>query len=364
MSLQVQVKKDFGGFVLDVSFVSQRSRIGILGASGCGKSMTLKSIAGIVRPDSGRIVLNDRVLFDSEAHVNLPPQKRKVGYLFQNYALFPNMTVVQNIQAGLRDLSKEERQKRTQEMLETFALKGLERHFPDQLSGGQQQRVALARIMAYAPDVILLDEPFSALDAYLRDRLQEEMMEILSTYDGVVVMVSHNRDELYRFSEDLLVMNNGRVDMEGDAQEVFAAPTTKEAAILTGCKNFSDVEKVDAHTFKALSWGITIHTQEALPEDFDCIGYRAHEFVPVYGERQENCLRVNIAGMAELPFEKNYYIKPENREHWEREDVISWFVQQNLWPMLQEKGLPTYLQLEEKSILFLKSEKGEKSSND
>ena len=171
--------------------------------------MTLKSIAGIELPDSGRIEISGRVFFDKEKKVNLKPQKRNVGYLFQNYALFPTMTVAQNIAAGLKG-NKAENEKRVQEMIRKFRLQGLEKHLPGQLSGGQQQRVALARIMAYEPDVILLDEPFSALDMYLKDRLQRELSEMLEDYPGTVILVSHNRDEVYRFCEDLAVIDKGQ----------------------------------------------------------------------------------------------------------------------------------------------------------
>lgn len=167
MGIKVDIKRKLGEFSLDINFQTESKRIGILGASGCGKSMTLKSIAGIETPDFGMIQIDDKVLFDSANKVDLKPQKRNVGYLFQNYALFPTMTVAKNIAAGLKG-SKEEKQKKVQEMIEKFELTGLADRLPGQLSGGQQQRVALARIMAYEPDVILLDEPFSALDVFLK----------------------------------------------------------------------------------------------------------------------------------------------------------------------------------------------------
>ena len=167
MALEVDIEKKLGDFRLRAAFTCDKGITGILGASGSGKSMTLKCIAGIERPDRGRIVLDGRVLFDSRQKINLKPQKRRVGYMFQNYALFPTMTVTQNIAAG-QGISAD----RVREMIERFHLKGLEGHYPSELSGGQQQRVALARIMAYRPDLILLDEPFSALDDNLKERLR------------------------------------------------------------------------------------------------------------------------------------------------------------------------------------------------
>ena len=163
MSLSVNVKKRFPDFSLDVRFESSASRIGILGASGCGKSMTLKCIAGIETPDQGEILLGSRVMYRSADRTCVKPQKRNIGYLFQNYALFPTMTVAKNVGAGLKG-SRRQKEERVREMLHTFQLEGLEERLPGELSGGQQQRVALARIMAYEPEVILLDEPCSSLN--------------------------------------------------------------------------------------------------------------------------------------------------------------------------------------------------------
>ena len=343
MSIKVQIRKKLGGFLLDISFQSGSRRIGILGASGCGKSMTLKSIAGIETPDKGYIEVEGHTLFDRERRINLKPQKRNVGYLFQNYALFPTMTVEKNIAAGLEG-SRTEKEARVREMAKKFQLEGLEKRLPGQLSGGQQQRVALARIMAYEPDVILLDEPFSALDMYLKDRLQQELMEMLADYKGTVIMVSHNRDELYRFSEELLVIDEGHIAASGETKELFRNPVSREAARLTGCKNFSRVRRVDAHTAEAADWGVTLRTTREIPEDIQWFGYRAHDFVPVWGDRGENMLRFDLESSALLPFERNYYLRPG----------ICWFVQREKIEELDERGLPDYVLFREDKILFLK----------
>ena len=173
MAIELDIQKNFKGFSLDVRLKGQDGPIGILGASGSGKSMTLRSIAGIETPDSGRIIINGKTVFDSEEKINLKPQERRVGYLFQNYALFPTMTVEKNIGIALR-CGKKEKEKKVRDMIERFSLQGLEKKLPGQLSGGQQQRTALARIMIYEPDMILLDEPFSALDSYLKEQTQRE----------------------------------------------------------------------------------------------------------------------------------------------------------------------------------------------
>lgn len=256
MSLELRVKKDFGGFVLDMNLEAENEVLALLGASGCGKSMTLKCISGIVTPDEGRIVVNDKVLFDSEKKINLPPQKRRVGLLFQNYALFPNMTVEQNIMTGMNtfDISKSEKKQTCRDMMKKFYLDGLERHKPSQLSGGQQQRVALARIMVSKPDILMLDEPFSALDSFLRWELEQELMRVLEDFDGTSIIVSHNRDEVYRISDHVAVMTDGRVDCYGDKRDIFTNPPTYQSALLTGCKNFSRVKYIDDEHIEVIDW--------------------------------------------------------------------------------------------------------------
>ncbi|MDF2632452.1 MAG: ABC-type sulfate/molybdate transport system, ATPase component, partial [Caproiciproducens sp.] len=178
MSISVDITKTLGNFRLNVKFEAQDEILALLGASGSGKSMTLKCIAGVEKPDAGRIVLGGRVLFDSEQKINLSPQKRKTGYLFQHYALFPNMTVEENIAAGIC-APKREKGEKIQEKIKAFYLNGLEKHYPSQISGGQQQRVALARILASEPEILMLDEPFSALDSYLRWQMEQEMSGVL-----------------------------------------------------------------------------------------------------------------------------------------------------------------------------------------
>ena len=217
--LYADIHKRIEGFELDVLIESDAGRIGILGSSGSGKSMTLRSIAGIEDGVSGRIETDGRILLDSERKINLKPQQRRVGYMFQNYALFPTMSVLGNVTAGLKG-SKEDNRARALEMLARFGMAEHAERLPGELSGGQQQRVALARIMVTEPDLILLDEPFSALDGHLRDRMQVEMMEMLEDYPGQVIMVSHSRDELYRFSEELFVLSEGRILRHGKTKDV------------------------------------------------------------------------------------------------------------------------------------------------
>ena len=183
MSILVDIKKNFGEFQLDVKLEANNETVALLGPSSCGKSITLKCIAGIEKPDSGIIVVNNRVLFDSSKKINLSPQKRNTGYLFQQYASFPHMTVEENIAVGIQ-LPKKEKGAIIQEKIDAFFLTGLEKRYPGQLSGGQQQRVALARIFAAQPEILMLDEPFSALDSHLKWQLEQELMNVLDHYRG------------------------------------------------------------------------------------------------------------------------------------------------------------------------------------
>lgn len=342
MAVLVNVKKKLGDFTLQTKFTGEALRIGILGASGCGKSMTLKCIAGIETPDEGEIRVNGKTMFSSSRKINIKPQKRKTGYLFQNYALFPTMTVEENIAAGVKG-SRAEKQKRVSELAAAFRLEGLDKRLPGELSGGQQQRVALARMMAAEPEMLLLDEPFSAMDMFLKDHLKKELMEILKDYKGTVILVSHDRDEIYQFSEELVVMDKGRVIACGKTKEIFEHPGKKEAARLTGCKNFSRIEKVDEYTVRALDWGITLRVKERVTENIRYAGFRAHDFVPVWGKPEENCLGCLVEDTVELPFEKHFYIQPE----------LSWFVQKEKLSLLSDKGMPEYLKLPAEKLMLL-----------
>ena len=213
MGLYVNIAKRLNQFNLQVEFNLENGLTGLMGTSGSGKSMTLKCIAGIELPDNGKIVLDGKVLSDSEVKVNLPPQKRNVGYLFQSYALFPNMNVVENILCGLqaKGLPDVEANARAQKLVEKFKLQGLEKSYPRQLSGGQKQRVALARLLAAEPEVILLDEPFSALDEDLKEDLQRELRAALAEFGGVALLVSHNKSEIKKLCNSAYVIKQGQV---------------------------------------------------------------------------------------------------------------------------------------------------------
>ncbi|MBP1745255.1 MAG: transporter related [Firmicutes bacterium] len=311
MGLLVDIKKKLKGFTLEVAFKTDGDYLGILGASGSGKSMTLKCIAGIETPDEGRIVLDGKVLFDSLKKINLKPQERNIGYLFQSYALFPNMTVEENIGIGLTCHQKEKAQK-VSEMITSFHLDGLEKKYPKQLSGGQQQRVALARCIAYSPDVLLLDEPFSALDSHLKDQVQTEVLELLKLYEGEVLMVTHSRDEAYRLCKNLIIIDKGTLVLHGDTKEIFEQPKLLAAARLTGCKNISKCEVLSSNSVHAADWDVVLKTEKRVDSNIKYLGIRAHDFQIARGDElkdENNIIECEVKKIVEDIFEYNIILE-------------------------------------------------------
>lgn len=305
MSLEVTIAKRFEGFTLHADFAAGNTAAAILGASGCGKSMTLRCIAGVVKPDSGRIVLDGRVLFDSEKGIDLPPQQRNVGLLFQNYALFPNMTVEQNILCALKkEKDPAARKAACGSALRAMRLEELAHRLPSELSGGQQQRAALARILAGRPRILMLDEPFSALDSYLREKVEGEVGSLLSSFDGTALLVTHDRDEAYRLCREMIVMDSGEVLRAGTTKEVFADPRRLTAARLTGCKNILPCVRVDEHHVRLTGWERELTVALPVPEGCCAVGIRAHDFAPEAADG-ENRMPVQVGASSESPFDWN-----------------------------------------------------------
>ena len=310
MSLDVKITKRFDGFTLRTEFAAGNTTAAILGASGCGKSMTLRCIAGIVRPDSGRIVLDGRVLFDSEQGIDLPPQQRNVGLLFQNYALFPNMTVEQNILCALKkEKDPAARKAACVEALRAMRLEELAHRLPSELSGGQQQRAALARILAGKPRILMLDEPFSALDSYLREEVEGEVGSLLASFAGTALLVTHNRDEAYRLCKEMIVLNEGQVLRTGSTKAVFADPQSIAAARLTGCKNILPCTPLDSHTVRLDGWGTTLRLALPVPAGCTAVGIRAHDFTPCAADAP-NAIPVKAVSTSENPFDWNLICTP------------------------------------------------------
>ena len=299
MKLVVNIEKRLRDFTLAANFTLTDTTLALLGASGSGKSMTLKCIAGLERPDRGQIVLNGRTLFDSEKGINLPPQARSVGYLFQNYALFPNMTVRENIIFAL-DGTREEKERIFKENVARFSLEGLENAYPAGLSGGQQQRVAFARILARGADVLLLDEPLSALDTHLKWQIELALREILAMQDISAILVTHDRDEAFRIAREIATVDRGQLTSPTDKHELFRNPGTCAATTLTGCKNISAAHSVDEHHVEAIDWGITLRVADAAT-DVRHIAVRAHYLV-LATENDVDALPARIAEVIESTF--------------------------------------------------------------
>ena len=338
--LKVNIQKKLKEFDLNVDFELKKGCLGILGPSGCGKSMTLKSVAGIVDPDEGHVSLTtdeETVYFDSDKKINLKPQKRNVGYLFQNYALFPNMTVEENVAAGLPKNYDDEI---VSGMIKRFHLDGLEKRYPRQLSGGQQQRVALARILAYGPDVILLDEPFSAMDTFLKEQLRIELVNLLNDFDGFSILVTHDRDEVFQFCDELLVLDRGKIIARGDTHKIFENPRKVQVARLTGCKNISPIEIIDDYHLKSLDWDVTFEVSKQISSNITHIGIRAHDFS--FAEKDDfNVIDTANASKLEKPFE--WEISLANGLWWKYDKQIH----------QHEFEIPKYLKVDPKDIILL-----------
>ena len=242
MSLSVDIEKKLGAFHLRSQFEAPDETMALLGASGCGKSMTLKCIAGIVTPDRGRIVLGGRVLFDSEKKINLPPQQRRVGYLFQQYGLFPNMSVEQNILCGIRSGDKAEKRRVLAEKIRMFRLEGLEKKHPAQLSGGQQQRVAIARTLAPEPSVLFMDEPLSNLDAKLRLEMRYELQRLHVETGSTFVYVTHDQMEAMTLATQICLINNGVLQQYQPPLTVYNHPQNLFVADFVGNPSINFVE--------------------------------------------------------------------------------------------------------------------------
>ena len=312
MSLSVHIRKKAGSFCLAADLEHPEGTIGILGASGCGKSMTLRCIAGIEKPDEGQIVLNGRVLFDSDRKINLRPQERGVGYLFQSYALFPNMTGIQNVMCGLHtEKNRQQRRQKAREIMRMMGIGACEEKYPHQMSGGQQQRTALARILVSQPELLLLDEPFSALDAYLREQMQTQIREILERFGKDVILVSHSRDEVYYLCGHLAIMENGRILRQGDTKMVFADPANRTSAILTGCKNVASAKKAGEYEAEIPDWGIRLRTKQKVGDLLCAVGVRAHYFDPA---AESNMFPVKYTAKREDPFETRILFRYENQK--------------------------------------------------
>ena len=235
--ITVDIQKRLGTFQLDVQFDADRETVVLFGRSGSGKSRSLAAISGLMRPDSGRIVVGGEVVFDATSSVNVPPQQRSLGYLFQQVGLFPHMTVDQNIGYPLAGWERTARTRRVEELKGLLRIEDLGARYPDQMSGGQQQRVALARALARPVRALLLDEPFSALDEALRADLRAELIRLRGDLDVPIVCVTHDLREAHLLADRIAVVEEGRVLQFAPRTEVFTRPASRRVAELTGVGN-------------------------------------------------------------------------------------------------------------------------------
>ncbi len=374
IALTVKIQKTLPGFELNVAFESRDLPWGILGGSGAGKSMILRCLAGLETPDRGQIILNGRTLFDSDRGINLPSRDRKIGFLVQNYALFPHLTVAENIAFGLPpSRSRTRTQQQVETYLQAVQLEGLGDRYPQQLSGGQQQRVALARALASQPEMLLLDEPFSALDTHLRTQMEQEMSQQLAQFAGVSLLVTHNLEEAYRICENLLVLDQGQAIAQGSKQAIFEQPITYRAAQLTGCKNFSRAIPIDAHHIQAIDWNLSLWVDVLIPERLRFVGLRAHQmhfafdhplernrnpetFLLEHSNPEKNIFPCWVAGVSETPHRVTLFLKlqtiPTNRQDYHLQAEVF----KEKWQILRDRPFPWLIQLPPPRLMLLESD--------
>ncbi len=255
--LSVSFEKRVGNFHLRPTFEADEEMVVLLGPSGSGKSLTLRAIAGLLTPDRGRIEVPDGVVFDSAQRVNLPPQRRNVGYVVQNLALFPHLTVADNIGFSIDAWSREARNQRIGELISLLGLEGLETRLPQQISGGQQQRVALGRALAARPRILLLDEPFTALDAPIRNALRREVARLRRQLGLLALFVTHDLQEAYALADRIAVYDQGEVLQYGSREQVFGSPASVRVAQLLDARNIFQgtvVTKTEAFTEIETPW--------------------------------------------------------------------------------------------------------------
>lgn len=308
-TLEIDVEKSLESFRLKVQLQAGRGALGLLGASGAGKSITLRLIAGVVTPDRGRIVLNGSVLFDSASNTHIPPAQRRIGVVFQDYALFPHMTVAENIAFGLHALPEEDRKARVRRQLERMHIGELASRYPKEISGGQRQRVAIARSMAIEPGALLLDEPFAALDPHLRRQMEEQLRDALRSYNGVVIFVTHDMEEAFRFCTELLVLDRGRVIASGPKHSLFEQPRSVVTARLTGCKNIVSANRIEAKRVSVEAWSCHLSLAAAQPGDLKHVGYRSHHFRFQQNASGENVFPCWLMETSEAPHEMTLYLR-------------------------------------------------------
>lgn len=342
MGLYVDIRKRLKDFELSVKIETDYNVTAILGASGSGKSLTLKCLAGIEHPDEGVIRFNGETWFDSEAKINVPSRKRKLGYLFQDYALFPHMTVLENIE--IQSVKKLD-----DAYFRRFHVSELLDKYPAQLSGGEKQRVAMARMIATEPKLILLDEPFSALDSHLKFEIENEIEEILRDYSAKTLFVSHDRDEVYRLCDGVSTIVNGRLEDVYELKDFFQNPRTKAAAVLSGCKNITDAVRKNENTIYLPKWNVELTTRKKIDFDEGFVGIRAHAISPMDATASSvNVFEADEYKVTEELFEWNVFFKRKSAL-----EYVLWRVSKDIWKYGVDE-LPRYFTIHEDGILLFR----------
>lgn len=350
MELIVDIKKKLSDFMLSVSFECNDSVLGVLGESGSGKSMTLRCISGLVKPDEGRIILNGRTLFDSKKNINIPIRDRNIGFLFQNYALFPHMTVENNINYAL--YKNKDKNRIVDEMLKVMQIENLRKRYPHEISGGQQQRVALARALATNPEALLLDEPFSALDNHLKTIMLKQMKDTLSKFNGATLFVTHNIEEAYQLCEDLMIISKGIKIAQGNKKNIFKRPPSLDSARLLGYKNITSAKVVSPDLAQALDWGCEIKLPNNIEKNITHIGIR-EQLIQVTDNQDYNNFNCWPMYTSETPFSMLVYLSLNDKPSINSDFHLVWEMSLEKWDKIKSEPKPWRIHLDENNMIFI-----------
>lgn len=354
--LEVDIQKQLPSFLLDITFkVDSERPLGILGTSGAGKTTLLRCIAGLETPDRGRIILNGTILYDSAKKINLPPQKRAVGFLFQDYALFPHLSVADNIAFGMPVARLPcAIEQEVVHQLKQMNLTGISDRLTTQLSGGEKQRVALARALASNPSITLLDEPFSALDSNLKAQLLKLWQRRLSDYSGLTVYVTHNLSEAYRLCPQLLIIDRGVAIACGTREDILYRPPNFKTAQIIGCNNFSTAKKTTPRTITAIDWQCDLQVSE-IPNNIDRVAIHSHSIIFTQTKGEINTFPVWLTTFSFLPHRVTLYLKLHSSANSLEDYSLTAEVSLDRWQQLQQYSLPWYIQIPPSKIIVLES---------
>ena len=351
--LDADLERTLENFTLRIALDARSGAVGLLGPSGSGKSMTLRMIAGVSRPDRGRIVLNGRVLFDSATGCDIPAARRRIGVVFQDYALFPHLTVAENVGFGLARMPKDEGRARIVKQLEAMGIPELAHRYPRQISGGQRQRVAIARCMVMEPDALLLDEPFAALDPHLRRRTEEQLRATLTGFSGPVVFVTHDMEEAFRFCSELQVLDSGRVIATGPKHQLFECPRTVAAARLTGCKNIVPARRAGNDCVEIDAWQCRLRTASGIPTALTHVGFRSHQIRFQKPAETENTFQCWVVTTSEAPHEMTLYLRLHSKPSPGQAPHLQADVSKDVWRDLSTQPQPWHITLDPARLLLL-----------